>query len=96
MVDPATLRERDAALAFIAKVAPDASLLGDGVGESYAVSHPGHRVVYLSAKRRAALREGDSYVTWMVTFRGDEVVSAESFSSRACSTGSMHDPDSAI
>lgn len=84
---PATDDELDAALALVSRLHPEADVTREGVAESYAVDHPDERLVYLSARRRDALHEGDVYLTWVVTFRAAEPVDVARFASRACSTG---------
>ncbi len=84
MAAPPTRAELDAALAFIAATTPSAAVLRAGIGEAYAGVEVGQRVIYLSAKCRAALCEGDRYDTWQVTLRDGRPVAAVCFSSRAC------------
>jgi hypothetical protein len=86
-VNEPTTTEREAAIAFIARRHPSADVVVEGVADGYVVDTPDGSVLYLEARRRDAMNEGEHYVTWVVTFRGAEPVSAESFSSRACSTG---------
>lgn len=84
---PPTRAELDAALALIAATNPDADVLRAGVADAYKVEQPEGPVLYLTADERAALTEGDRYVTWVVTFRAGQPVEVASFHSRACSTG---------
>jgi hypothetical protein len=91
-MDAASEEQLQTALAAIAATHPDADVVRMGVAEQYAVAHPesrdvGSRLLYLNARRREALREGDEYVTWVVTLFRGEPVEVSFFRSRACSTG---------
>jgi len=86
-VDAPSKADLETALAAVRAAHPDADVVRDGIAEAYCVTHPGERLVYLTAVRRGALAAGDAYTTWVVTLFGGEATQVESFISRACSTG---------